>query len=83
MISLLPIPSYAIVEENPDLVLTRMNEEHGIITSKMGKTGLRVGQKIKMIPIHVCTAINMHNQVYLYDGHDIIEQKVDARGKLV
>lgn len=76
-------PSYAIVEGNEDLVLARMNEEHGIITSKSGKTGLRVGQIIKMIPIHICTAINMQNQVYLYDGHDIIEQKVDARGMLV
>lgn len=75
--------SYGIIEGNDDLVLTRMNEEHGIITSKNGKTGLRVGQKIKMIPIHICTAINMQNQVYLYDGHDIIEQKVDARGMLV
>lgn len=76
-------PSYAIVEGNENLVLTRMNEEHGIITAKDGKTGLIVGQKIKMIPIHVCTAINMQNYVYIYDGHGIIKQKVDARGMLI
>jgi len=76
-------PSYAVVEGNEDLLLTRMNEEHGIITSKRGKTGLRVGQKLKMIPIHICTAVNMQNQVYLYDGNDIIVQKVDARGMLI
>ncbi len=76
-------PSYAIVEGNDDLQLKRMNEEHGIITSQSGKTGLKVGQKIKLIPVHVCPAINMQNQVYIYDGQDIYEQKVDARGMLV
>ena len=76
-------PSYAVVEGTEDLQLIRMNEEHGIITSKCGKTGLKVGQKIKLTPVHVCTAINMQNQVYIYDGHDVYEQKVDARGMLV
>jgi D-serine deaminase-like pyridoxal phosphate-dependent protein len=76
-------PSYAIFEENDDLQLIRMNEEHGIVTSKSGRTGLKVGQKIKLTPVHVCTAINMQNQVYLYDGQDVHEQKVDARGMLV
>lgn len=76
-------PSYAIVDGNEDLLLTRLNEEHGILTSKSGKTGLHVGEKIKMIPIHICTAINMQNQVYIYDDHDVTEQRVDARGMLV
>jgi D-serine deaminase-like pyridoxal phosphate-dependent protein len=76
-------PSYAIVEGNDDLQLKRMNEEHGIITSQKGKTGLKVGQILKLIPVHVCTAINMQNQVYIYDGEDVYEQKVDARGMLV
>lgn len=76
-------PGYAIVEGNDDLLLMRMNEEHGIISSKCGKTGLKVGQKLCLIPIHICTAINMQNKVYLYDGNDVTEQKVDARGMLV
>ncbi len=76
-------PSYVIIEGNDNLQLKRMNEEHGIITSQSGKTGLMVGQKIKLTPVHVCTAINMQNQVYIYDGKDVYEQKVDARGMLV
>ena len=76
-------PSYAIIEGNENLQLIRMNEEHGILTGKNGKTGLQVGQKIKLTPVHVCTAINLQNRVYLYDGRGISEQKVDARGMLV
>lgn len=76
-------PGYAIIEGNDDLQLRRMNEEHGIITSKKGDTGLKVGDKLTLIPIHVCTAINMQNQVYLYDGVGLHTEKVVARGMLV
>lgn len=76
-------PGYALVEGNEDLQLRRMNEEHGIITSKKGDTGLKVGDKLVLIPIHVCTAINMQNQVYLYDGNSLTVEKVAGRGMLV
>jgi len=76
-------PGYAIIENNDDLQLSRMNEEHGIITSKKGDTGLKVGDKIALIPIHVCTAINMQNSVYLDYGDMLTSEVVGARGMLV
>lgn len=76
-------PGYAAVEGRDDLHLARMNEEHGIITGDTGKTGLAVGQKIALLPIHVCTAINMQNTVYLLENGVLRRQSVDARGMLV
>lgn len=76
-------PGYALVEGNDDLQLRRMNEEHGIITSKSGDTGLKVGDRVCLIPIHVCTAINMQNQVYLWNGEELKQETVAARGMLV
>lgn len=76
-------PGYALVEGNEDLGLRRLNEEHGILTSRKGDTGLKVGDMVCLIPIHVCTAVNMQNQVYLYDGKTVRQEKVAARGMLV
>ena len=76
-------PGYAVVEGNDDLRLTRMKEEHGMVSSARGDTGLVVGEKIVLIPIHVCTAINFQNTVYIAESGDIRIQKVDARGMLV
>lgn len=76
-------PGFAIAEGMEHLRLDRMNEEHGIIRSTNGKTGLSVGDIVPMIPIHVCTAVNMQNEVYLFDGGTLRRQKVDARGMLV
>lgn len=76
-------PGYGVVEGNPNLRLTRMNEEHGMITAQNGETGLAVGQVISLIPIHVCTAVNMQSWVYLLENGVLTRQKVDARGMLI
>lgn len=76
-------PGYAIVEEMEHLHLARMNEEHGILVADNGKTGLQVGQVISLLPIHICTALNMQNNVYLLENGTVIKQKVEARGMLI
>lgn len=75
--------AYAVVDGDDNLMLSRMNEEHGVILAKNKKTGLQVGQKIKLIPLHICTAINLQNEVYLYEDKTLRKQRVDARGMLV
>jgi len=76
--------SYAMVQGRPDLELRRMNEEHGILVSTKGRVDLKVGDVLELVPIHVCTAINMQNQVYLYDSEKetIRREKVAGRGML-
>lgn len=76
-------PGYAIVEGKPNLRLSRMKEEHGILTAADGETGLAVGDRVVLWPIHVCTAVNMHNTVYLLEEGTLRKQRVDARGMLV
>lgn len=81
-------PGYAIPlgkegwpEEN--LQLRRMNEEHGIITAKNGVTGLQVGQLLELVPIHVCTAVNLQNSLFVYGEEGLRSMPVAARGCLV
>lgn len=74
---------YAAVEGRPDLCLSRMNEEHGILTAQNGVTGLRVGDVLTLVPVHVCTAINQQNSVYLLEKGRLTRCPVDARGRTV
>ncbi len=73
---------YAVVADYDNLHLTRMNEEHGILTCDDGNMPLCVGDVIKLIPVHVCTAINMQNNVYLYENNELKTAIVEARGAL-
>lgn len=81
-------PGYAIPigkDGQPDwnLQLRRMNEEHGILTAQNGETGLTVGQVLELVPIHVCTAVNMQNHVFVAQGGVLRPMDVAARGMLV
>lgn len=74
-------PGYAAVEGHPDLYLQRMNEEHGMVVAAEGQTGLQTGEILTLLPLHVCTAVNLQNSLYLLweDGH-LTREAVAARG---
>ncbi|MDO5376732.1 MAG: hypothetical protein Q4G52_00220 [Clostridia bacterium] len=76
-------PGYAMPVDRPDLRLARMNEEHGMLVCDAGDTRLRVGEKLALYPIHVCTAINLQSDVYLLENGKARKERVAARGMLV
>jgi D-serine deaminase-like pyridoxal phosphate-dependent protein len=75
--------SFGHVVESPQAVFTKMNEEHGFVD--LQKVGRRfdVGDRVRIIPNHICVAMNLHECVYGIRG-DVVEQtwRVEARGKL-
>lgn len=74
---------YGHVKDNPDLVLSRVNEEHGIITGLSGITGLKMGQRLSIIPVHICSTLNLHNHIWLAEKGMYRKVRVEARGMLV
>ena len=61
--------------------ITRLSEEHGVIDRP--SRNYKVGQKIRIIPNHACTAINLFDDAYLIDGNRVIDcYKISARGKM-
>lgn len=74
---------YAYALERPDLALTRLYEEHGMLHAGGGETRLRVGQKLALYPGHVCPTVNLQNQVMLLENGALRAARVDARGMLV
>lgn len=65
-----------------DLVITKLNEEHGIISSDK-KIKLDIGEKIRVIPNHICAAVNNFKKFYLVkEGKIIKEISISAQGKI-
>jgi D-serine deaminase-like pyridoxal phosphate-dependent protein len=66
----------------PDAVLERLTEEHGMLRIT-GEDDLGIGDTIRIIPNHVCSTVNLHNEVFLTDESQAVERMVvAARGKL-
>jgi D-serine deaminase-like pyridoxal phosphate-dependent protein len=64
------------------LTIARISEEHGVVEGP-GVERLTVGQKVRVVPNHICPAINLFNEVTCVRG-GIVERvlPVAARGLL-
>jgi D-serine deaminase-like pyridoxal phosphate-dependent protein len=78
-----PQPSFGHVLEAPQAVLGKMNEEHGFLDIRETGRLLRVGEQLRIVPNHICPAVNLQDRVYGLRG-DQVEQiwDVAGRGKL-
>lgn len=69
--------------EAPQARFFRMNEEHGYVELPDGSPRFRVGERVRVVPNHICVAMNLHERVYGVRGEQVVEQwTVSARGKL-
>ena len=69
--------------EAPGARFHKMNEEHGFIDMAHAEAEFRVGDRVRVIPNHICVAVNLHEKVYGIRGETVSEVwPVDARGKL-
>jgi len=75
--------NFGHIVEAPQAVFTKMNEEHGFVDLRKADRGFEVGNRVRIIPNHICVAMNLHECVYGIRG-DLVEQalRVEARGKL-
>ena len=75
--------SFGRVVEAPECVFHNMNEEHGYVDIRRADREFSVGDRVRIIPNHVCVAVNLHEQVYGI-RKDVVETtwKVEGRGKL-
>ena len=71
------------VVDAPQARFFRMNEEHGYIDLSDAERGFQIGNRVRIIPNHVCVAMNLHEWVYGVRGEQVEQVwKVEGRGKL-
>ena len=50
--------------EHPDVVVSRMSEEHGILDLSRTDWRPEVGDMVRVVPNHVCIVTHLHDLVY-------------------
>ena len=77
-----PKSGYGYVVEAPDVPIIKLNEEHGHLDITRSAHKFYVGEVLTVIPNHVCTCVNMHDEVFtLRNGMVVGSWRVAARGK--
>jgi len=76
-------PGHGRVVQAPTANFHKMNEEHGFIDLQQAERSFEVGEKIAIIPNHICVAVNLHEYVYGVRNGEVVDcWRVDGRGKL-
>jgi len=75
--------TFGYLVEAPAARFHKMNEEHGFVDLTHADAEFHVGDRVHVIPNHICVAVNLHEQVYGTRGETVERTwKVDGRGKL-
>jgi D-serine deaminase-like pyridoxal phosphate-dependent protein len=78
-----PKSGHGYVVEAPDAPIVKLNEEHGLLDITHSQHAFHVGEVVTVIPNHVCTAVNMHDEIFtVRKGEAAGCWKVAARGKI-
>lgn len=74
-------PGLGALLDRPDVVVKGVSEEHGLLDLSNTSWRPRVGERVRIVPNHVCVSVNLHPHVWGLRG-DRIETRwpVAARG---
>jgi D-serine deaminase-like pyridoxal phosphate-dependent protein len=73
-------PGYGRFVDRP-WTMTKMNEEHGYVAT--GEAKAELGERVWVIPSHVCSTVNMHDELHYGRAGEVHGSwRVAARGKV-
>jgi D-serine deaminase-like pyridoxal phosphate-dependent protein len=74
---------FGLVTQDHAAEIEKLSEEHGHLNVQKSERQYKVGERLTVIPNHVCTTVNLHDEIYGVRG-DSVEAvwKVEGRGKV-
>lgn len=73
---------YGLIKNSPDIRIAGVFDEHAVIYDKNFHKAVKIGDKIEIIPNHICPTCNLYDTAYLVDNGKIIKEiPILCRGK--
>ena len=74
---------FGLVKDDPAVEIERFSEEHGHLNIARSERRYRVGDRLAIIPNHVCSTVNLHDEIYGVRGERVETfWRVAGRGKV-
>ncbi len=69
--------------EYPDIVIKELSEEHGHLDTTRSSRVPKLGERVQIVPNHICPVVNLHDFVHGVEGEKVVcTWNVAARGKV-
>ena len=66
----------------PDARIVKLSEEHGQVDISKCDKRPKLGDRLEVIPNHICPCVNLQTRMWLQDNGSLRQISVDARGML-
>lgn len=71
------------IKQFPKAVIYDVYDEHAIIYNKDMHDKVSIGDKVEIIPVHICPVMNLHEKAYIVSNGEIVEEvPILCKGKL-
>ena len=63
--------------------ISQVFDEHAIIYSKEFSNSVEIGDKVQIIPNHICPVVNLYEKAFLVENLEVVDEiAIECRGKL-
>jgi D-serine deaminase-like pyridoxal phosphate-dependent protein len=74
---------YGFIREFPEAAISALSEEHGHVDISACRRPPEIGETVTVLPNHACACVNMHDEVAVHRGGDVVGAwPVAARGRI-
>ena len=78
-----PDSGHGLIVEYPGAFIGKLTEEHGQVDVSRCAARPRVGERVTVIPNHICPVVNLHDTAWWWEADGSLQVlPIDARGKL-
>lgn len=67
-------PGYGALLDRPDVVVRGMSEEHGLLDVSGTSWRPRIGDRVRVVPNHVCVSVNLHSRLHVVRGDTVVDR---------
>jgi len=72
---------FGFVLDHPEVVVTGLSEEHGVLELGPGQWTPDVGERVRIVPNHVCVSVNLQDALVARDGETHTWLPLEGRGR--
>ena len=65
-------PGFGALLDRPDVFVRALSEEHGILDLSRTDWRPRVGDRVRIVPNHVCVSVNLHDKLWAVRGDEVV-----------
>jgi len=72
---------FGVLLARPEVRVSALSEEHGVLDLSKTEWRPHIGERVRIVPNHVCVSANLHEQLLAYEGSGYRLLPLEARGR--